>query len=157
MASELPSTARLAEKARRHEATSGFRRDRITWTCYLALALFTYFRNIQGNIIPFLRDELGLSYREVSLYPAALAAGLIVCGLFGERAVAWCGRRGALAPRLCRHLRRSGAAQPRAYSHREHHRLPAHGGARRAHSGGGAGGAGGAAWRRPVDRVRGGQ
>jgi len=97
MASELPSTARLAEKARRHEATSGFRRDRITWTCYLALALFTYFRNIQGNIIPFLRDELGLSYREVSLYPAALAAGLIVCGLFGERAVAWCGRRSALA------------------------------------------------------------
>jgi hypothetical protein len=49
-----------------------------------------------GNIIPFLRDELALSYREVSLHPAALAAGLIVCGLFGERAVAWCCRRGAL-------------------------------------------------------------
>src|SRR5271163_1208573 len=96
MASELPFTARLPEKARLHEATGGFRRDRITWTCYLALALFTYFRNIQGNIIPFLRDELGLSYREVSLYPAALVVGLIVCGLFGERAVAWCGRRGAL-------------------------------------------------------------
>ena len=97
MASEFPSTARFAGKARLREATGGFRRDRISWTCYLALALFTYFRNIQGNIIPFLRDELALSYREVSLHPAALAAGLIVCGLFGERAVAWCGRRSALA------------------------------------------------------------
>src|SRR5271168_3578285 len=97
MASEPPFTARLPEKAQRHEATGDFRRDRITWACYFALALFTYFRNIQGNIIPFLRDELALSYQEVSLHPAALAAGLIVCGLFGERAVAWCGRRGALA------------------------------------------------------------
>jgi fucose permease len=76
--------------------TQAFRRDRITWACYLALALFTYFLSIQGNIIPFLRDELALSYREVSLHPAALAGGLIVCGLLGERVVAWCGRRGAL-------------------------------------------------------------
>jgi len=78
-------------------ATQAFRRDRVTWACYLALALFTYFLSIQGNIIPFLRDELALSYREVSLHPAALAAGLIICGLLGERVVAWCGRRGALA------------------------------------------------------------
>ncbi|MDR3372619.1 MAG: MFS transporter [Ancalomicrobiaceae bacterium] len=77
--------------------TQAFRRDRITWGCYFALALFAYFLNIQGNIIPFLRDEFALSYREVSLHPAALAAGLIVCGLFGERVVAWCGRRSALA------------------------------------------------------------
>jgi predicted MFS family arabinose efflux permease len=77
-------------------ATHAFRRDSGTWASYLALALFSYFLNIQGNIIPFLRDELALSYREVSLHPAALAAGLIVCGLFGERVVAWCGRRGAL-------------------------------------------------------------
>src|SRR5208282_1424372 len=57
-------------------ATQAFRRDRITWACYLALALFAYFLNIQGNIIPFLRDELALSYWEVSLHPAALAGGL---------------------------------------------------------------------------------
>ena len=97
MASELPSTARQPEWARPREAAGGFRRDRITWACYLANALFAYFLNIQGNIIPFLRDELALSYREVSLHPAALAAGLIICGLFGERAVASCGRSGALA------------------------------------------------------------
>ncbi|MDR3437238.1 MFS transporter [Telmatospirillum sp.] len=90
-----PVTAPAVTAASR--ARQAFRRDRITWTCYLALALFTYFLSIQGNIIPFLRDELALSYREVSLHPAALAAGLIVCGLLGERVVAWCGRRGALA------------------------------------------------------------
>jgi fucose permease len=97
MALKFPSTARLPEKTRRDEATGGFRRDRVTWACYLVLALFTYFLSIQGNIIPFLRDEFALSYREVSLHPAALAAGLVICGLFGERAVAQCGRRGALA------------------------------------------------------------
>ena len=61
------------------------RRDRLTWAAYLALAQFTFFLNIQGNIIPFLKDEFDLSYRVVTLHPAAVAAGLIVCGLFGER------------------------------------------------------------------------
>ena len=77
--------------------THAFRRDRITWASYLALGLFSYFLNIQGNIIPFLRDELRLSYRIVSLHPGALAAGLILCGLAGERVVARLGRRRALA------------------------------------------------------------
>lgn len=61
------------------------RRDRLTWAAYLALAQFTFFLNIQGNIIPFLKDEFDLSYRVVTLHPAAVAAGLIVSGLFGER------------------------------------------------------------------------
>jgi fucose permease len=92
-----PPTVGLAERAQPREATGGFQRDRVTWANYLALALFSYFLSIQGNIIPFLRDEFALSYRVVSLHPAALAAGLIVCGLLGERVVAWLGRDGALA------------------------------------------------------------
>ena len=95
--SDHPSTVGLADRAPPREATGGFRRDRVTWANYIALALFSYFLGIQGNIIPFLRDEFGLSYRVVSLHPAALAAGLIVCGLIGERVVAWLGRDGALA------------------------------------------------------------
>jgi fucose permease len=97
MMSDHPPTTGLAERAPPGEATTGFRRDRVTWASYLALALFSYFLSIQGNIIPFLRDEFALSYRVVSLHPAALAAGLIVCGLFGERVVARLGRDGALA------------------------------------------------------------
>jgi fucose permease len=76
---------------------AGFRRDAATWANYLALGLFSYFLGIQGNVMPFLRDAFALNYRLVSLHPAALAAGLIVCGLVGERAVVGLGRRGALA------------------------------------------------------------
>lgn len=72
------------------------RRDRVTWIAYLALAQFTFFLNIQGNIIPFLKDEFGLSYRVVTLHPAAVAAGLIVCGLFGERLTTRLGRRASV-------------------------------------------------------------
>ena len=97
MLSDYPPTLDLAERAPPREATGGFRRDRVTWANYIALALFSYFLGIQGNIIPFLRDEFALSYRVVSLHPAALAAGLIVCGLLGERVVACLGRDGALA------------------------------------------------------------
>jgi predicted MFS family arabinose efflux permease len=92
-----PPTLGLPSGAPTRQAAGGFRRDRATWTSYLALALFSYFLSIQGNILPFLRDELGLSYGAASLCPAALAIGLIVCGLIGERVVAWLGRGEALA------------------------------------------------------------
>ena len=52
--------------------------------------------NIQGNIIPFLRDELSLSYRAVGLHPSAIAAGMIVAGFSTERVLAALGRRRAL-------------------------------------------------------------
>lgn len=74
-----------------------FRRDRQTVGGYFALALFTFFLNIQGNVIPFLRDTFQLSYTLVSLHPAALATGLIVCGLIGDRIVTAAGRRTGIA------------------------------------------------------------
>ena len=95
--SDHSPTMGLADRAPPRETTGGFRRDRVTWASYIALALFSYFLGIQGNVIPFLRDEFAISYRVVSLHPAALAAGLIVCGVLGERVVAWFGRDGALA------------------------------------------------------------
>ena len=70
-------------------------RTRLTWYGYLLGGFFTFCINIQGNIIPFLRDELGLSYRAVSLHPSAIAAGMIVTGLLTERVVAAIGRRRA--------------------------------------------------------------
>ena len=54
--------------------------------------LFTFIINIQGNIIPFLRDELRLSYAALSLHPSAMAAGMMATGLFTEM-VAGIGRR----------------------------------------------------------------
>ncbi len=63
------------------------------WYAYLMLGFFTYVLNIQGNILPFLKSELGLSYRVVSLHSSALAAGLLVVGLVGERVLGRLGRR----------------------------------------------------------------
>ncbi|MGD9507250.1 MAG: sugar MFS transporter [Geminicoccaceae bacterium] len=77
-------------------SVAGIRRGPVTWYCYLALGFFTYLLNIQGNILPFLKAELDLSYRAVSLHSSALAAGLIVVGLFGDRVIRRYGRRRAL-------------------------------------------------------------
>jgi predicted MFS family arabinose efflux permease len=68
-------------------------RTRLTWYAYLLSGFFTFIISIQGNIIPFLRDELQLSYTAVSLHPSALAAGMMATGLFTERALAVLGRR----------------------------------------------------------------
>ena len=72
------------------------RRGPVTWYCYLSLGFFTYLLNIQGNILPFLKDELGLSYRAVSLHSSAIALGLIAVGLGGDRIIRRYGRRRAL-------------------------------------------------------------
>jgi len=68
-------------------------RTSLTWHAYLLSGFFTFIINIQGNIVPFLRDELRLSYAAVSLHPSALAAGMMATGLFTERTVAAVGRR----------------------------------------------------------------
>jgi MFS transporter, DHA1 family, inner membrane transport protein len=73
------------------------RRDLATWYSYLALGFFTYLLTIQGNILPFLKQELDLSYRVVSLHSAAIAAGMIAVGLLGDRVVRRHGRCLALA------------------------------------------------------------
>jgi len=68
-------------------------RTRLTWYAYLLSGFFTFILNIQGNIIPFLRDELRLSYAAVSLHPSALAAGMMATGLYTEWVLAAIGRR----------------------------------------------------------------
>lgn len=75
---------------------TAIRRTRVTWYSYLMLGLFTGLLTIQGNILPFLKAELDLSYGAVSLHSSALAAGLIAVGLLGDRVVRRHGRRRAL-------------------------------------------------------------
>jgi len=70
----------------------GVRRDAVTWYCYLLLGYFTYLVSIQGNILPFLQAELGLSYGAVSLHTSAIAVGIISIGLVGDRIVRRFGR-----------------------------------------------------------------
>ena len=68
-------------------------RGAVTWYVYLLLGYFSYVVSIQGNILPFLRDELALSYRDVSLHTSAIAAGVVIVGMLGERVIALLGRR----------------------------------------------------------------
>lgn len=72
---------------------SGIRRDGATWFVYLLLGYFTYLSTSQGNLVPFLRDELSLGYAAVSLHISAIAAGILIVGLIADRVVARFGRR----------------------------------------------------------------
>lgn len=70
-----------------------FRRDRFTWLAYLMLAYFAYLQASIGPIMPFLRDELGLSYTVGGLHVSAMAFGLVSGGLTAEGAITRWGRR----------------------------------------------------------------
>ena len=48
---------------------------------YLLLAYFAYLVSILGPILPFLREQLRLTYAGVSLHLSALAAGEIAAGM----------------------------------------------------------------------------
>ncbi|MEN9936578.1 MAG: hypothetical protein RLZZ387_3157 [Chloroflexota bacterium] len=61
-----------------------FTRDRFTWTAYLLLGYFAYLQALLGPLMPFLRQELGLSYVVGSLHLSAFAAGMVPIGLFGD-------------------------------------------------------------------------
>src|SRR5271157_1994517 len=77
-------------------AAGAFIRGPATWYGWLLIGAYTYFLNVQGNIVPFLQDEFVLSYRVVSLHSSAIATGIILVGLFGERVTRGLGRRKTL-------------------------------------------------------------
>ena len=74
-------------------AKAGIVRSSGTIGCYLVLAFFTFVLTLQGTIAPFLKADLGLSYRMVGLHASAIAIGAILVGLAGDRVVRRHGRR----------------------------------------------------------------
>ena len=74
-----------------------FVRDRFTWLAYIILALFAYLEAAPGPIMPFLREELDLSYTEGGLHFSAFALGLILGSLFTARIADRLGRKPVLA------------------------------------------------------------
>jgi fucose permease len=73
--------------------TTPFVRDRFTWLAYLMLAYFAYLQAELGPLVPFLRDELNLSYTISGLYLSAFSAGMVLAGTIGDRLVQRWGRR----------------------------------------------------------------
>jgi len=76
--------------------SSEFVRDTATWYAYLMLGLFGFMLNVQGNIVPLLKAELGLSYGTVGLHASALAGGMMTTGLLATSLLARLGRRRAM-------------------------------------------------------------
>lgn len=64
-----------------------------TWQLYLVLGFFQFVISLQGNIFPFLRVELDISYRTIGLHPTAFACGIVLVGLLGPRVISQFGRR----------------------------------------------------------------
>ena len=69
---------------------------RATWYAWLLTGFYLYSVNLQGNVVPFLQAEFALSYRAVSLHSSAIAVGIILVGLLGDRVEARLGRRRTL-------------------------------------------------------------
>lgn len=65
--------------------TATFVRDRFTWLAYGMLAYFAYMQASLGPAIPFLRQELNLSYTVAGFHATAMALGMIVAGLGADR------------------------------------------------------------------------
>src|SRR5215216_1258902 len=86
---DIPSNSRVL-------GGSGIIRGPITWYCYLLLGFFVFTLTMQGNIVPFLKQELSLTYRETGLHASAIAVGAIIVGLFGDKIVRRYGRRAML-------------------------------------------------------------
>ena len=73
--------------------TVAFNRDRLTWVAYVVLAWYAFLQAGPGVVMPYLRDELGLSYATGGLHVAAFAAGSTVAGLISGRLERVLGRR----------------------------------------------------------------
>jgi fucose permease len=70
-----------------------FVRDRFTWLAYLMLAYFAYLQAVLGPLVPFLRDELHLSYTVSGLHLSAFAIGMVLAGFTIDRWIRRWGRR----------------------------------------------------------------
>jgi fucose permease len=75
----------------------GLSRGRATWYAYLALGYQTLMATSQGNILPFLKSDLGLTYGEASLHPSAVAVGMLIVGSAGGVIIHRLGRAATMA------------------------------------------------------------
>lgn len=70
-----------------------FVRDRFTWLTYLLLPYYAYLQSNIGPMMPFLRDELDLSYTIGAMHFGAFALGMILAGATADRLARQIGRR----------------------------------------------------------------
>lgn len=70
------------------------KRTHFTWFNYVLLAFYAFLQASIGLFMPFLRDELSLSFSVAGLHMSAFATGMIAAGVFSGRVLAvWPPRR----------------------------------------------------------------
>lgn len=69
-----------------------YTRNAATWYGFFLIATQIFMFVLQGNAMPFLQTEFGLTYRDVALHSAATALGVVIGGLFGRRVARPLGR-----------------------------------------------------------------
>lgn len=77
-------------------SSTAFQRDRLTLLSYALIASYIYFQAVLGPALPFLRQELRLSFADAALHTSALALGVIVAGLVADSMVRRIGRPATL-------------------------------------------------------------
>jgi fucose permease len=79
----------LSTTEQKHEPVAGtpaavFQRDRLTWLGYLLYGFWSLAWGLFAPVMPFLREELNLTFSIASLHFSALAAGLLLAGITGS-------------------------------------------------------------------------
>jgi fucose permease len=70
-----------------------FVRDRFTWLAYFLVSYYSYMQSSLGPLMPFLRDELSLSYTVGGYHLSAFAVAMILVGTLGDAPTRWWGRQ----------------------------------------------------------------
>lgn len=76
--------------------SADFKRTPFTWLTYALFGLFAFGLSLPGPMMPFIGEQLGLTYTQMGLHFTMNAAGNLLVGLYGDRVVDRFGDKHAL-------------------------------------------------------------
>lgn len=76
--------------------THAFVRTRMIWQFYILAGLCSFVASSLGPMMPFLKGELNFNYTIMAYHFSAFALGVLISGAFGERVMAFLGRKKAM-------------------------------------------------------------
>ncbi len=77
-------------------SSSPLQRDQFTFVAYMLFGYFAYLMIAIGPVMPFLQEELSISYTLGALHLSVMSAGSLPVGFFGDYLIQWLGRRAML-------------------------------------------------------------